>query len=172
MLLLLVFAEHLSNVRWKLRSRRSFGNSHRSIRKLSFSHRPTDKTNTIQLNQDPSSFQRKRTLNELQMLIMFFLSICRLHLSIDSNIAMWAEAHESLLQTFNSPVSQLLLCPEWLWCHYKCHSNLMLENSHKHHSILAIFFLYDMVIKPRIFLLHISGSVYYWFHFIYITCSV
>ena len=27
--------------------------------------------------------------------------------------------HESLLKTFNLQVSQLLLCPEWLWCHYK-----------------------------------------------------
>ena len=67
--------------------------------------------------------------------------------------------HESLLQTFNSPVSQLLLCPEWLWCHYKCHSSFMLENSHARHSILAVFFLYGMVIRPPgNFLLHIYGS--------------
>ena len=73
--------------------------------------------------------------------------------------------HENLLQTFNSAVSQLLLCPEWLWCHYKCHSSLMLENSHVRHSILAVFFLYGMVIRPPgVFLLHMSGSVDYWFH--------
>ena len=83
--------------------------------------------------------------------------------------------HESLLQTFNSPVSQPLLCLEWLWCHYKCHSSLMLENSHVRHSImiLAVFFLYGMVIRPPgIFLLHISGSADYWFHFLCITCSI
>ena len=35
-------------------------------------------------------------------------------------------------------------------------------NSHAHHSILAVFFLYRMVIRsPGIFLLHISGSVDY-----------
>ena len=33
--------------------------------------------------------------------------------------------HESPLQTFNSPVNQLLLYPG---CHYKCHSSLMLKN--------------------------------------------
>ena len=49
---------------------------------------------------------------------------------------------ESVLQAFNSPVNQLLLCPKWLWCHYKCHSSLMLDNSHVRHSILAVFFLY------------------------------
>ena len=46
--------------------------------------------------------------------------------------------HESLLQTFNPPVSQLLLCPEWLWCHYKCHSSPMLENLHVRHSVWVI----------------------------------
>ena len=76
--------------------------------------------------------------------------------------------HESILQTFNPPISQLLLCPEWLWCHYKCHSSLLLENSHARHSILAVFFLQCVVIKPPgIFLLHISGSVDYWF---YVLC--
>ena len=42
----------------------------------------------------------------------------------------------------------------------------MLENSHVRHSILAVFFLYGMVIRPPgIFLLHISDSVDYCFHF-------
>ena len=50
---------------------------------------------------------------------------------------------KAFLHTFNSPVSQLL----------------MLENSHVHRSILAVFFLYGMVISPAgIFLLHISVS--------------
>ena len=81
--------------------------------------------------------------------------------------------HESLLQTWNSPVSQLLLCPEWLRCHYKCHSKLMLENLHVRFSILAGFFLYGMDIRSSgIFLLHISGSVDYWIHFLCITCSI
>ena len=31
------------------------------------------KTNKSQLNQDPSSFQRKRTLNELQMFNIIFV---------------------------------------------------------------------------------------------------
>ena len=58
---------------------------------------------------------------------------------------------EILLQTFNSPVNQLLLCPQWLWCHYKWHS--ILDNSHVHNSILAVFFLYSIVT------MHISGSI-------------
>ena len=74
--------------------------------------------------------------------------------------------HESLLQTYNPPVNQLLLCPEWLWCHFKCHSSLMLENSHIRHSILAVFVLYGMIIRH-------PGAVYFWlFHFPSITCSV
>ena len=51
----------------------------------------TFKTNKIQLNQDPS-FQRKRILNKLQMFNIIYLYV---HLSIDSNIAMWADAHNS-----------------------------------------------------------------------------
>ena len=75
MLLLFVFAEHLSNVRCNVNTgpAGAFGNSHRSIRELSFSAWPTEnnhfKTNRIQLIQliqDPS-FQRKRTVNKLQI---------------------------------------------------------------------------------------------------------
>ena len=40
----------------------------------------------------------------------------------------------------------------------------MLENSHVRHSILAVFCLYGMVIRPPvIFLLHISGSSDFFF---------
>ena len=89
-----------------------------------------------------------------------------MHLSIDSNIAMWAEAHHScnnlskgsfgngaskqqprkpfcrLLTHQSSSWSLLifLLCSEWLWCDYNCHYSLMIDNSHVRHSILAFFF--------------------------------
>ena len=75
-----VFAEHLSNVRWKVNSGFvwAFGNSHISIRELSFSPWPIAndhfKTNMIHLNQEPS-FQRKITLNDLQR-FNIILSIC------------------------------------------------------------------------------------------------
>ena len=129
------------------------------------------KTTKIQFDQDPS-FQRKQTLNELQMLnnfIIMYIYLLIQTLKCEQKLII----HESLaFADFNSPVSQLLLCPEWLCCHYKCHSSLMLENLHVRHSILAFFFLDGMVIRPGIFLLHISGSVDYWFHFLCITCSV
>ena len=69
------------------------------------------KTNNIQLNQDPS-FQRKSTLNELQM-FNIILSIHTVSLLIPTlQCEQKHIIHESLLQTFNSPVNQLLLCPE------------------------------------------------------------
>ena len=48
----------------------------------------------------------------------------------------------------------------------KCHPSLMLENLHVRHSIFA-------VIRPAgIFLLHISGSVDYWFHVLVLYSTI
>ena len=76
------------------------------------------------------------------------LSICKsLYWVKHWNVRRSTSFHENLLQTFNSPVNQLLLCPEWLWCFYKNHSSVMLENSHVSHAILAVFFLCGIVIR-------------------------
>ena len=71
--------------------------------------------------------------------------------------------HESLLQTFNSPVISVNYF--FALNDYDAITNII--------PYLGGFFFYGMVIRPhRIFLLHISGSVHYWFHFLCITCSV
>ena len=78
--------------------------------------------------------------------------------------------HESLMQTFNPPVNYVFALND-----YDAITNVIPVSYLKlawSHSILAVFFLYSMDIRPGIFLLHIYGSVDYWFHFICITCSV
>ena len=147
MLLLFVFEEPLSKVRRKVNSgpAGAFSNSHRSIRELSFSPWPIFKVNKIQLNQDPT-FQRKRTLNELQMFNKI-LSIC-------TSIYWFKHCNVSRSTSFMKAFCRLITHQSvsyslfWMTMMPLQMPFQSLENSHVYHSILAVFFLYGIVIRP------------------------